>query len=481
MIARAWVVWVVSSVLLTASAGAQCVSTAVPVSQPLVFPNHEAGPLAWTGTTFGVAKQDAGSFTNAIDFGVYDANLNQLGSDIVIASSTLAGARATVWNGSEFAVFYQTTGFQIVFQRLDGSGNPIGSPVAVAPQHGVAPGMVYEAAWDPVRKAYAVLHTITAGFARGLWLSLVAPDGTLKSDGIISVFTGDPVYPALAITPAGLYGIAWSRLVNNQQEIAFEVMTPDGLPLNVASVRPGGSFPRVATDGRFFFVVYSAPVSGGGTALRFAKFDLSGNVVTPDSPLVSAPAGQDMAATSAIANATLGEWAVLYQLFPLGFTAPQFAETRLIRVPFSGAVPTDAPFALDPTKRTLAPQSELAWTGFAYVASVGRVVSRTEGTESYLVQQCPLIVTATADPAIGMPFEKITFTANPSGGTAPYKFSWSFGDISSPEGGQTVTHIYQATGTYTVTVTATDATGASRTTTLTVVIANLKRRPAKHI
>src|SRR5437868_11353303 len=108
MIARTWVVAVVCSILLAAPAGAQCVSTAIPVSQPVVFPNHGAGPLAWTGSKYGLAKQDASRFSNAIYFSIYDAGLNQNGSDVPIASSSLAGPHALVWNGSEFAVFYQT-------------------------------------------------------------------------------------------------------------------------------------------------------------------------------------------------------------------------------------------------------------------------------------------------------------------------------------------------------------------------------------
>jgi len=48
MTAKPWAVAVVCGLLLAASAGGQCVSTLVPVSQPVVFPNRAAGPIAFS-------------------------------------------------------------------------------------------------------------------------------------------------------------------------------------------------------------------------------------------------------------------------------------------------------------------------------------------------------------------------------------------------------------------------------------------------
>src|SRR5437660_11943132 len=88
MTAKSWVVAVVCGLLLASPAAAQCVSTLVPVSQPVVFPNRAAGPIAWTGSLFGMAKQDADSSTNAIWSAVYDANLNQVRADRLIVAAT---------------------------------------------------------------------------------------------------------------------------------------------------------------------------------------------------------------------------------------------------------------------------------------------------------------------------------------------------------------------------------------------------------
>src|SRR5947208_106295 len=134
-----------------------------------------------------------------------------------------------------------------------------------------APGEELDAAWDPTRKAYIVLHSITAGVERGVWLTVVAADGTQKSDEAITFFIADPVFPRVAVTAAGNIGIIFSRAVNGgQQELAFAIVAPGTPPTSIATIRAGGSSPRVATDGKFFFVVYTAPITGG-SVLRSVK------------------------------------------------------------------------------------------------------------------------------------------------------------------------------------------------------------------
>jgi uncharacterized protein YjiK len=61
-----------------------------------------------------------------------------------------------------------------------------------------------------------------------------------------------------------------------------------------------------------------------------------------------------------------------------------------------------------------------------------------------------------------------TFTPSISGGTEPYTVSWNFGD-SATATGDSPSHIFANNGSYTVTVTVTDAAGASTTATKNVV------------
>ena len=82
------------------------------------------------------------------------------------------------------------------------------------------------------------------------------------------------------------------------------------------------------------------------------------------------------------------------------------------------------------------------------------------------------------------------FTATPASGTAPLtvqfeasgssdsggsivSYSWDIGNNKAAESGLTISHVFQAGGTYTVTLTVTDNLGATDSTTRTVTVSNI--------
>ena len=81
----------------------------------------------------------------------------------------------------------------------------------------------------------------------------------------------------------------------------------------------------------------------------------------------------------------------------------------------------------------------------------------------------PLSTSFVSSPSSPIPGQSVTFTASASGGTAPYTFSWSFGDGSSATGNP-VTHAYSASGSYTVTVTTTDSASHTAVVSNNVVV-----------
>jgi PKD repeat protein len=83
----------------------------------------------------------------------------------------------------------------------------------------------------------------------------------------------------------------------------------------------------------------------------------------------------------------------------------------------------------------------------------------------------PLSTSFTYSPASPSAGVQIAFTATASGGTQPYTYSWTFGD-SGTASGSSVTHSYQAAGSYTVVVTVTDAAGQTASSTQTVTVSN---------
>src|SRR5947208_3107979 len=73
-----------------------------------------------------------------------------------------------------------------------------------------------------------------------------------------------------------------------------------------------------------------------------------------------------------------------------------------------------------------------------------------------------------SSPEVGL---QITFTGSASGGTAPYGFSWAFGDGGSSSANPAA-HSYSSTGSFTVTLTVRDANGATATSSQTVPVAS---------
>ena len=82
----------------------------------------------------------------------------------------------------------------------------------------------------------------------------------------------------------------------------------------------------------------------------------------------------------------------------------------------------------------------------------------------------PLSASFTYSPSNPAPLTSIQFTAIATGGTAPYGYSWDFGDGTSGTGAS-ATHSYLLPGTYTVTLTVVDANGLTTTASTTVTVA----------
>jgi phosphatidylinositol-3-phosphatase len=76
------------------------------------------------------------------------------------------------------------------------------------------------------------------------------------------------------------------------------------------------------------------------------------------------------------------------------------------------------------------------------------------------------VTTSTSSPEAGEP---VAFTATTGGGTAPYSFSWDFGDSTVGTGGLT-NHTYTSPGNYLVRVKASDTKGATIASNQTIIV-----------
>ncbi|MEU5432475.1 PKD domain-containing protein [Streptomyces sp. NPDC020719] len=82
----------------------------------------------------------------------------------------------------------------------------------------------------------------------------------------------------------------------------------------------------------------------------------------------------------------------------------------------------------------------------------------------------PLSASAGASPTTGNAPLAVDFTGSASGGTAPYSYSWDFGDGSAASTAQNPSHTYSTAGSYTATLTVTDSASPAHTATSTVAL-----------
>ncbi|MGW4527521.1 PKD domain-containing protein [Amycolatopsis sp. NPDC004378] len=83
----------------------------------------------------------------------------------------------------------------------------------------------------------------------------------------------------------------------------------------------------------------------------------------------------------------------------------------------------------------------------------------------------PLSATAGASPTTGNAPLTVSFTGSATGGSAPYAYSWNFGDGSAASTAQNPSHTYNAAGNYTATLTVTDSASPPHTATSSVAVA----------
>jgi PKD domain-containing protein len=456
--------------LAATTAQADCVSSIKQVSDFFTSPNRAAGAIVWTGSTLGVVLNETLP-PRSIYFSAYDANLNQVIGDKLVATSSRDGAFRVFFHGNGYGVFYFDPSGQLTLQKLTSGGDAFDAPIPVG-ANATFPDQEADVTFDPTRNAYIIVHSITQGASVGFWITIVGVDGTTLSDDRLTFELSSPSEPRVAVAADGTIAVLRHQREANDG-LRLSVLNANHAVAAFADLSSNARLPVLASNGAGFAVVWQSTIAGG-TELRWARVNTQAQVLISETRLISGR-GTDVAPVSLIWNPNGSEFALSYLDSAIGF-AEFPGDFRLRRFTVSGALISDTAFASDPSRVAIGGRYPFVWTGQSYVSSAERFVAN-QGSISFLELHCTLASAITASRITVSAGSPVTLTASASGGTAPFSFVWDFGDLSDKRTEATVQHTYVRPGTYTVTLTTTDAANATSVSTMTITVFFPKRRP----
>lgn len=467
--------WAAAAVLCfivaAGSVSAQCVSEVRQIASRSSSPSLVASDTAWSGGILAVAAKQAKE-PNSVYVTLFDEHGTQLYPSLKVPPTEDADILGIVWNGQHFGLFLRTVENELILRRISTTGELLGAPIEPLTKLEFDDDHEIDLMWSARLQAYLLARTVPAGSQRGLWLTRVNLDGTVRSNVNVALPVPDS-YVRIAETTTGIIGLFFERDVNRDLMILAVEEGQSNVLRKVWS--PGDDLVVTALDG--IFAMARTGESDDRKIVRWKLVDSAGFVVRDEARLLIG-SGKDVRPLSLVWNGS--ELALSYLDSRDGFDVqtPSYRIRRFDSV--SGEILSDTYFAAaDRTRHRAQTEHEFIWTGTAYVAVAVR--DTDEGDDSFLLRLCPLKAHITA-PRTVVRGETVTFAGSGEGGVPVYAYAWHWFE-SDNAFGQTTGIRFDTVGDYPVTLTVTDDSGTQTTETFIVTVydpGKQRRRGVRH-
>lgn len=250
--------------------------------------NARHARLVWTGDGYGVAWEDTRDLHLALDvrFARLDETGIAVGPDIEISSSSCDALFPTlVWTGTEFGIAWEDCrdfDWEVYFARIapDGSSSSPPRRITAAPANSMLPALVWDGegyglAWSDLRQLPG-----NGGNFEILFNRLDASGEVLGPDVRVTTAVGSGFWPTLAWNGVD-YGLAWHDRRDDPSRIRGRIFVvrldaagqPYSPPEPVSDLDQIAGAPSLAWTGEEFGLAWSEihPVSPPASAIRFAR------------------------------------------------------------------------------------------------------------------------------------------------------------------------------------------------------------------
>lgn len=450
------------SFMAASVAAAQCVSDIREVkSDASLLP----GPIAWSGRVLAVAGTQAiDETTQRLFVTTFDSSGNQLSPIVLVPDSTGGEIIGLVWNGSEFALFFENAQHEMLIRRLGTDGKLIGGAIRRY-RLTLADDDLVEVEWSAIWNRYLLARIATVD-RPGVWLSTLELDGDLEENIRLDDVGADSPLD-LVQTETGLIAVFYKE--DKGDFLMMRTAEPSRALARAQRVWRVTESHHAVARGNWFVLVRSTEANSLRDRVQWKWVDALGNDVIAEKQIAliaNVPDARPLAFISTPEGFALSYVDHDYEAGDLVL--------RIRRLDLNGDTVADTEFGPGSRRRTGLEVDDLVYDGQTYLAIGG--LNRATGTDSmYSIRWCPLRARIEAQ-RTARPGEIVAFTAVAEGGVPQYTYHWdSGGHVSNT---RVFERAFAQQGTYEVRLTVRDENFTPVVETFTIeIVADTPEEP----